>query len=213
VLDYVDPTGRQRPTSLSSFDGLNQWKVVTLDIDSYHVTVSEEEWIVVGVPEQDRPEGGPDWAEMAPLASIDPFTGETALLADLPEGALFDFYFPLEGRSARADIGPSSWAGRNAVRISSDPLADKLAPAWPPDGVWIVFEYVLRYRVVAPNLVARFRIYGLGESSRNREEPEENSGFRRGSDLKIEARRYHWPRDARGAAPSQGCAACDRDHT
>jgi hypothetical protein len=120
----MDPTGGQRATWLSSFDGSYQWKVVTLDIASYPVAISEEEWIVVGVPEQDRLEGGPDWTEMAPLARIDPFTGEMVPLPDLPDLALFDFYFSIEGQShavyhtfSDPPISSSSSATRRAAQF------------------------------------------------------------------------------------------------
>ena len=98
-LDYADPTGGQRSSWLSSFDGVDQWKVITLDMGSFPVAISDEEWVVVGIPEQDRLEGNLNWTELVPLASIDPLTGDTTQLADLPDEAIFDFYFAREGGS------------------------------------------------------------------------------------------------------------------
>ena len=92
-LDYASPANTQYSIWYSSLDGLEQWRVLILEAGSYTISVSDEEMVVIGIPEQDRFDGQVPLTELAPLAVINPLTGLSQDLPDLPTGALFQLYF------------------------------------------------------------------------------------------------------------------------
>lgn len=92
-LDYANPALTQYSIWYSSLDGLEQWRVLVLEAGSYTISVSDEEMVLIGVPEEDRSGGYMPWTELAPLVVINPLTGLSQDLPDLPTGALFQFYF------------------------------------------------------------------------------------------------------------------------
>lgn len=74
---------------VSTLDGQKQWLVADISPRQRVFWVSENEILVVGVPNETDYEGRIPEEEMRPLLSINPFTSDTRQLETLPEGAIY----------------------------------------------------------------------------------------------------------------------------
>jgi hypothetical protein len=99
VLYFVGEGGTQNSIWLSSLDGSEQWKVITLDIGKWDYFITDDEMIVIDIPEEKQAMGKQRWDDYVPLFSINPFTGVKKTFPALPDGAVYDFYFAHENQS------------------------------------------------------------------------------------------------------------------
>lgn len=101
VLRYSDNQDTKSSIWISTIDGSKQQHVITIDKSQTVEFVSDEEIIIVGVPEKKIKEytGQVNYEDRVPLKSINIMTGVSNTLTPLPDQAIYVFYFTKENHS------------------------------------------------------------------------------------------------------------------